>query len=34
MDQRVRAIEAGFDAAEITDAENQTGPLSGPDLSE
>jgi Zn-dependent metalloprotease len=34
IDQRVRAIEAGFDAAEITDAENQTGPLSGPDLSE
>ena len=31
IDTRVHAIETGFDAAEITDAENETGPQSGPD---
>jgi len=29
IDQRVRAIEAGFDTAEITDAETETAPPSG-----
>jgi len=31
IDARIAAIEAGFDAAEITDAAHETGPLGGPE---